>query len=84
MPVDNKEPIPRNIKEITQEDLDLLLESMWETLEDVPCEENEKGELILAVDWECFKAGTEREDIWHWFDERHSKGVAYLLNEFEG
>ena len=26
-----------------------------------------------------FPAGTHREDIWHWFDERHSKGVAYLL-----
>lgn len=26
-----------------------------------------------------FPAGTHREEIWHWFDERHSKGVAYLL-----
>ena len=26
-----------------------------------------------------FPAGTPREDIWRWFDERHSKGVAYLL-----
>lgn len=23
--------------------------------------------------------GTDKEDIWHWFDEHHSKGVAYLL-----
>ena len=23
--------------------------------------------------------GIHREEIWHWFDERHSKGVAYLL-----
>lgn len=27
-----------------------------------------------------FPAGTHREDIWHWFDERHSRGVAYLLH----
>lgn len=25
-------------------------------------------------------AGTDREEIWHWFDEMHPKGVAYLLN----
>ncbi len=24
-------------------------------------------------------AGIHREEIWHWFDVRHSKGVAYLL-----
>lgn len=23
--------------------------------------------------------GVGREEIWHWFDERHSKGVVYLL-----
>ena len=23
--------------------------------------------------------GIHREEIWHWFDVRHSKGVAYLL-----
>lgn len=26
-----------------------------------------------------FDIGTPREDIWHWFDERHSKGVVHLL-----
>ena len=26
-----------------------------------------------------FPAGTNREELWHWFDKRHSKGVAYLL-----
>ena len=28
-----------------------------------------------------FPAGTHREEIWHWFDEQHSKGVYYLLHE---
>ena len=37
--------------------------------------ETEKIEEPFA----CFPAGTEREEIWHWFDRRHSKGVAYLL-----
>ena len=29
-----------------------------------------------------FAAGTHREEIWHWFDERHTKGVAYLLYDY--
>ena len=33
----------------------------------------------LEDDWFIFPIGTDKEEIWHWFDERHSKGVAYLL-----
>lgn len=33
----------------------------------------------LEKDWYMFEKGTSRENIWHWFDERHSKGIAYLL-----
>lgn len=66
-------------KSISQKEIDKKLESLWEELADVPFDENEDGELILAVDWEDFNAGTEREEIWHWFDDRHSKGVAYLM-----
>ena len=28
-------------------------------------------------------AGIHREEIWHWFDQRHSKGVVYLLYHTE-
>ena len=52
------------------------LKKMWEDLEDIP----------MNPDTECiekpflhFPVGTPREEIWSWFDERHSKGVAYLL-----
>ncbi len=27
-----------------------------------------------------FPAGTHREEIWRWFDERHTRGAAYLLH----
>lgn len=33
---------------------------------------------------EMLDKATEREEIWHWFDEYHSKGVGWLMNEFEG
>ena len=37
--------------------------------------------LLPAGDefWYCFPAGTNREEVWEWFDERYSRGVAKLL-----
>ena len=58
------------------QDRDKNLEDLWERF----------GELPLNPETECietsflhFPAGTFREDIWHWFDERYSRGVYYLL-----
>ena len=31
-----------------------------------------------------FPAGTHKEDVWHWFDEKHSKGVYVLMHLGEG
>jgi hypothetical protein len=70
------------IKVNTQEEIDAKLETKWIELEDIPFDEDSNGELILSEGWYLFPAGTSREEIWHWFDERHSKGVAWLLNEF--
>lgn len=55
---------------------DEALYELWKELEDVTIDP--KTECITQ-DWCGFKAGTPREDIWHWFDERHSKGVVYLM-----
>lgn len=71
------------IKDLEQKDIDLFLEIMWRELEDVPVDENESGELILVEDWYHFNAGTDRDEIWHWFDDNHSHGVAYLMFELE-
>ena len=60
------------------ENRDRELEKLWEQLEDVPM--NPITECV-EVPFLDFPAGTHREEIWHWFDERHSKGVAYLLYE---
>lgn len=60
----------------TLRDRDEELEELWAQLEDCPMDpETEKIEEPFMH----FQAGTDREDIWHWFDERHSKGIAYLL-----
>lgn len=51
-------------------------EKMWASFSDVPM--NPETECIEEkfMGW---GPGTSREEIWHWFDERHSKGVAFLL-----
>ena len=55
------------------------IELLWEELEDVPFDEREDGELILAVDWRQFPKGTERTEIWNWFDEAYRDGGAVSL-----
>lgn len=63
---------------------DATLERRWKELGDVPFDDpGPESDMVLAVDWWCFKKGTEREDIWHWFDEHHSKGVAFLMFGYE-
>lgn len=62
--------------------LDHLLEKIWDGLEDIPFYERD-GEQYIEEDYLDFEEGTSREDIWHWFDERHSKGVHFLLYEYE-
>ena len=61
---------------------DSELENIWDELTDVPFDENDDGELILSVDWRQFSKGTSRTVIWEFFDEKHSKGVAWLLYEY--
>lgn len=65
-----------------------MVEGFWKNLEDVPFREDEAKSMVLEKDYRLmigtrevtmFPAGTEREEIWHWFDERHPKGVTYLL-----
>lgn len=60
----------------TIEERDELLEKMWAEFGDVPF--NPETEQI-EVDFGPWKAGTDKEDIWHWFDERYSKGVYELI-----
>lgn len=71
----------------TLSERDAVLELLWKQFAEVPMDpETEKTEApflhlpMNAADYlVSFDAGTTREDIWHWFDERHSKGVVYLL-----
>ena len=58
---------------------DKEIEKLWDELKDVPIDEDE----CLDIDWQGWNKGTHREEIWYWFDEHHSKGVGWLMNERE-
>ena len=55
---------------------DEFAEKLWDEFADVPMNPDTKKTEDAFLH---FPAGTPREDIWHWFDERYSKGVAALL-----
>lgn len=55
---------------------DAELEQLWEDFGDIPMNpETEEMEQPFLH----FPIGTQREDIWHWFDAMHSRGVAFLM-----
>lgn len=60
----------------TLRDRDDFLEELWGQFEDVPIDPDTE---CIEEEFLCWGPGIHREEIWHWFDERHSKGVAYLL-----
>lgn len=60
----------------TLEERDKKLETLWVELEDVPMDPDTERIEEPFLD---FPTGTKREEIWRYFDERYSKGVAYLL-----
>ena len=51
-------------------------ESLWHEFGDVPMDPETE---CIEQDWHGFKAGTHREDIWHWFEEAYSVSVARLM-----
>ncbi len=60
-----------------------VVEAMWKELSDIPLEVPDSGDEFFAEAFTLqgisFPAGITRTELWHWFDEHHPKGVAYLL-----
>lgn len=51
------------------------LERWWAELGDIPV--NDNGIIQESFLW--WRKGTDREDIWRWFDEKYSGGVVKLM-----
>jgi hypothetical protein len=45
---------------------------MWSAFGEIPTNSNDE----IEVDFYCWKKGTYRFDIWHWFDEKLPNGIA--------
>jgi hypothetical protein len=62
---------------------DEILEQKWQELKGIPCNESDSPfGLILAEDWWIFQEGADVRDVYHFFNENHSKGVDHLLNKY--
>lgn len=52
------------------------LEKMWSALGDIPTNSDDE----IEVDFYWWEKGTNRFDIWHWFDEKLPNGLALDFN----
>ena len=81
-PASQKERLDYQYDAFMDEDhlTDSEVEELWRSLDDVPMNpETERMEKPFLI----FPAHTPREEIWKWFDKRHSKGIAFLLYGIE-
>ena len=54
---------------------DETLERWWAELGDIPVDDDG----IIQEPFLWWPKGTDREDIWHWFDEKYPGGVVKLM-----
>ena len=50
-----------------------LAKELWSRFGDIPMDPETEE---IECDWNGFKKGTHREEIWHWFEETFSVSVA--------
>lgn len=53
---------------------DTDIEKVWIMLADVPINKYDE----IERDFLYWEAGTDRQEIWGWFDKKHSKGIGFL------
>lgn len=71
------------IFKLEQKYIDNFLEKKWRELADVPFKEVDSEEILDGEYWDFVKGVTTKEDIWHYFDNNHSKGIYFLLYELD-
>ena len=64
-------------KPTLQETIDKNIESLWKEFESVPVDRNGN----LRATWYAFPKGTNKNDVYDWFNRHYSKGLAYLMEE---
>lgn len=51
------------------------IEILWQQLGDIPIDDDE----CIDEDFDMWKKGTNRIEIWYWFDEMYKQGVYKLM-----
>jgi len=54
--------------------IDEALEKLWNAFGDIPVDDEDH----IEEDFLHFECGTDRFDVWHWFDDCHSIGIHSL------
>ncbi len=52
------------------------LEMLWDDFSDTPTNDDDE----IEEDFYCWEKGTDRLEIWHWFDERLPNGLGIDFN----
>lgn len=60
-----------------QETIDKNIEASWKEFQRVSVDRN--GNLKAA--WYAFPKGTNKNNVYDWFNRNHSKGLSYLMEE---
>ena len=55
---------------------DWELERLWKIFGDIPVDDNDE----IQEEFLGFGEGTDRIEIWSWFNERYSQGAFYLTH----
>ena len=58
---------------------DKEVELMWKSFGVIKLSELPDGSFHINKGWHIFQAGTDRDDIFDWFDKMHTKGIDHLL-----
>jgi len=62
-----------------QEEVLNHLKDLWLELENVCIDDDD----CIETDFHIWEAGTDRQEIWHWFDEQCPDGIADLIGTIE-
>ena len=60
-----------------QDTINKNVEALWKKFQSVPVDRN--GNLKAA--WYAFPKGTNKNDVYDWFNRHYSKGLSYLMEE---
>jgi hypothetical protein len=52
------------------------LEKLWQIFGEISIDNTD----VILEEFLGFPEGTDRIEIWHWFDENYTEGVAALMN----